>query len=230
MAALGNYYFSAGYHYLYASSFVVASLRTNLENKICLRTYPVRSQASSPITIIDAILATCATQPEFGPVSFGERYKKREYVGAELGANNPIHEVIIEAYSLFGGSARVLSLLSIGTGNPGVVSLPSSDEDLHTTMREMLNDCEQKAQDVERRIGRLGIYSRFSVEQGMQKRQPSQTADPGWITAQTETYLAHHETCEKLEIFVQNVGGKVGPISLDQLRMFLSRPFVNLTF
>ncbi|KIM24749.1 hypothetical protein M408DRAFT_331585 [Serendipita vermifera MAFF 305830] len=75
------------------ASFVVASLRTNAKSAACLRTYPVRNQRPSTITVVEAVLATCATQPEFAPVSAGSGRKAREYIAAS-GAVNPIHEVM----------------------------------------------------------------------------------------------------------------------------------------
>ncbi|KIM23090.1 hypothetical protein M408DRAFT_28203 [Serendipita vermifera MAFF 305830] len=196
---------------------VVVSLRSNIETKVCLRTYPIRSQPSSTITVIEAVLASCATQPGFAPVSFGERYRKREYIGAGFGANNPVREVIEEAYSLFGGSSTVASLLSLGTGHPGIISWPSDggDLDIYKVTRDIMNDCEQRAQEIEARMGRVGIYSRFSVEQGMQNGLPGQAADPGWITTQTESYLNGHDSCNKLALYAD---GKHGSINLDQLK------------
>ncbi|KIM21062.1 hypothetical protein M408DRAFT_112239 [Serendipita vermifera MAFF 305830] len=202
------------------AGFVVASLRSNLETNVCLRTYSTRNQPSSTITVIEAVLATCATQPTFSPVSFGERYRKKEYVGPGLGANNPIREVIREAHSLFSGTSTVASLLSLGTGHPGIISWPSggSDLDLYKVLRDTMSQCEQRAQELEERIGRVGTYTRFSVEQGMQNGHPSRAADPGWITTQTECYLDGPHSCNKLDSFVKNMGAEIGPISLDQLK------------
>lgn len=212
------------------AGFVVASLRNNLETRICLRTYPVRAQPSSTITVVEAILATCATQPAFAPVSFGERYRKREYVGAGFGANNPIQEVITEAHFLFGGDSSVSSLLSLGTGHPGIISLSSqtNGDNLYQGMRDTMNDCEQKAQDMEQRLGPVGIYSRFSVDQGMQNNEHGQATDPEWITSQTEGYLARHDTLQKLDTFVRNVGSEEGDTTLDQLSMDPPTPYRTL--
>ncbi|KIM29184.1 hypothetical protein M408DRAFT_22993 [Serendipita vermifera MAFF 305830] len=200
--------------------FVVVSLRSNIETKVCLRTYPIHSRPSSNISVIEAVLASCATQPGFAPVSFGERYRRREYVGVGFGANNPVCEVIREAHSLFGGGSTVASLLSLGTGHSGIISWPSngSDLDIYKAMRDTMNDCEQRALEMEERIGRVGIYSRFSVEQGMQNGRPCQAADPEWITTQTEIYLDEHQSCSKLDCFVRNARAKIGFISLDQLK------------
>ncbi|KIM29933.1 hypothetical protein M408DRAFT_328392 [Serendipita vermifera MAFF 305830] len=206
--------------------FVVASQSANADATDCLRTYPIRGHRPTPITVIEAVLATCATQPDFSPISLGDHHKKREYIGASLGANNPVLQVIQEAHSLFGGDSGVASILSMGTGHPGVISYRSGDTEtgLHKTMRDIMNDCEQRAQQIEQQIGRTGVYSRFSVEQGMQNDHQGQFEDSGWIVAQTESYLNRHTTCERLDSFVLNVNSTTAataPVTLDQLRRSL---------
>jgi hypothetical protein len=196
----------------------VASLRTNAKSTLCLRTYPVRSQPSSTISVVEAVLSTCATQPEFIAIPSGSGFKLREYIAAS-GAANPIHEVITEAHLFFGADSSVASLLSLGIGFPGIVTLPSTGEEatINRIMRDMMHDCEQRAQEIEQRIGRVGIYSRFSVEQGMQGDRPGGPVDAAWMVAQTEEYLNRHETGEKLDLFLQIFGARTGPITLDQL-------------
>jgi hypothetical protein len=168
------------------------------------------------------VLATCATQPEFSPIPSGSGFKLREYIAAS-GATNPIHEVITEAHRLFGGDSSVASLLSLGIGHPGIISLPPTGEGAmpHGIMRDMMYDCEQRAQEIEQRIGQVGIYSRFSVEQGMQNDHPGGPVDAAWIVTQTEDYLTQHDTDEKLELFVQRFGAQTGLITLDQLSLSL---------
>jgi hypothetical protein len=149
----------------------------------------------------------------------------REYVAAS-GAANPIHEVITEAHELFGGDSSVASLLSLGTGHPGIVTLPSAggEATLHRIMRDMMQDCEQRAHEIEQRIGRVGIYSRFSVEQGMQNDPPGGPVDVAWVVAQTENYLTQRDTRGKLDLFVETFNAQAGPITLDQLGSFLLQP------
>ncbi|KIM26690.1 hypothetical protein M408DRAFT_72343, partial [Serendipita vermifera MAFF 305830] len=103
--------------------FVVASLQNNVSSKIRLRSYPVRSHPILPITVIEAALASCATIPLFEPVVVGMGHKRKEYIAAGLGATNPIREVISEAHSLFGGDSTVASILSVGVGHPGIITL-----------------------------------------------------------------------------------------------------------
>jgi hypothetical protein len=198
----------------------VASPRISAGTKICLRTYRVPAQLPSTVTVIEAALATCAVQPDFAPVSSGSWYRKREYIGVGLGANNPVRDLITEAHSLFGGDSSVASILSLGTGHPGIISFPADGGDVNLRrLRDMMNDCEQRAQEVEQQIGRVGIYFRFSVEQGMQNDSPGQAADPSWILAQTESYLIDEGICEKIGAFVQNIDSPSRLVSLDQLSM-----------
>jgi hypothetical protein len=194
------------------------SPRTNATSTLCLRTYPVRSQPSSTISVVEAVLATCATQPEFTPISCGSSFNSREYIAAS-GASNPIYEVITEAHLLFGGDSSVACLLSLGIGHPGIITLPfaGGEATLHRIMRDMMHNCEQRAQEIEQRIGRVGIYSRFSVEQGMQNNHPGKPVDVAWIVTQTEDYLTRHETGDKLDLFMQIFGAQNGLITLDQL-------------
>lgn len=110
-------------------------------------------------------------------------------------------------------------LLSIGTGHPGVISLHPTGEQtaLHRVMRDMMHDCEQRAQEIEQRIGHVGIYSRFSVQQGMQNDHQEKIDDLSWIATQTDNYLNTHRVYEELEVFGRNFGTQMGPITLDQL-------------
>jgi len=201
-------------------SFVVASPRVNASTRVCLRTYRVSTRLPSEVTVIEAALAACAAPSMFAPVSSGSGYRKIEYIGAGLGANNPVRELITEAHSLFGGDASVSCLLSLGTGNPGIIALPPEGGNLSLqALHNMMDDCEQRAQEIDQQIGRLGIYFRFSVEQGMQNNRANMTVDPSWVMAQTMAYLEDHGIDEKIGMFVQNVTSSSGPVTLNQLSM-----------
>ena len=171
----------------------------------------------SAVTVIEAVLATCATQPSFEPVTFGLGYLKREYIGAGLGANNPTRQVIVEAHSLFGESSSVASLLSIGSGHPGVITLPSDggEAELYRAIRDVLSDCTEKAREIKQKIGQAGIYFRFSVEQGMQNNHPSQPMDVDWIVTQTESYL--EEDIDQLDAFTRSNSTAINVVTLGQL-------------
>jgi hypothetical protein len=181
----------------------------------------VRNQLASTITVIEAALATCAVPPRFSSITCGSGYNKVEYVGASFGATNPGRELITEAHSLFGGDSSVASMLSLGAGHPGVISYPSGGKvNLNRVMHDMMSDCEQRAQEIERQIGRVGIYFRFSVEQGMQSGRLGPVAEPSQVLAQTESYIADERTSERIGDFIRNFDTAARHITLDQLGMF----------
>lgn len=111
------------------------------------------------------------------------------------------------------------SLLSLGSGNPGVITLPSDggELDIYRAIRDVMNDCTEIAREMKLKIGRSGIYFRFSVEQGMQNDYPSQAMDPGWIVAQTESYL--EENTDQLEAFTKDKNIPTNIVTLGQLSM-----------
>jgi hypothetical protein len=70
------------------------------------------------------------------------------------------------------------------------------------------------AQEMYQQLGHIGVYLRFSVEQGM---QPDQVDDIGWITSHTKGYLSLAETSERVELCVKTMEAQIGLISLEQL-------------
>jgi hypothetical protein len=85
-----------------------------------------------------------------------------------------------------------------------------------------MNDCEQRAQEVERRLGRVGIYFRFSVQQGMQNIHGSQATDPSWISSQTDAYLSDQSTSESIDALLQAFNSPNKRVTLGQLGEFIS--------
>jgi hypothetical protein len=202
--------------------FLVAALCLNVRTKVRLRTYPVQSELPSDITVIDAALATCASQPEFLPLSFGVWYERQEYIGAGLGANNPIRPVIGEAATYFGPRPTTL-LISLGSGHPGILALGSDDNEtgLHRLMREIMADSEQEAQNVQHQMAQPE-YFRFSVEQGMQIVD-KRTRGLERISAQTSVYLSHHDVINSVDACVARLTRGVNSTELNQIGVFSAR-------
>lgn len=176
--------------------------------------------------MVEAILATCAAQPGFSPATFGLGHQQKDFVGGGFGANNPVRQVITEAHSVFGGNTRVSSLLSLGSGHPGIIQFDSNggNNALYQLALEMILDCEQKAQEAQEQMGRIGIYFRFSVEQGMRKGSYADSEALGCISAQTEIYLSTPETTSKLDEYVKRLAMGNSAITLQQLSSYLA-PF-----
>lgn len=203
-------------------SFVLATPRTSMGDTVHLRTYPVRTEPSSVITVIDAVLATCASPVAFEPVTIGARHKKQEYVGPV--AHNPFRDVITESHLLFGGDSSVASILSLGCGHPGVIAMPSdgTQATLLALMQEMMLDSENHAKETQDQIGRLGIYFRFSVEQGMQKAYLGDSSDTNLMVTRTQTYLGDFGVSSQMDGYIKSLQTPVGLITLERLSMYQS--------
>jgi hypothetical protein len=93
-----------------------------------------------------------------------------------------------------------------------------------------MNDCEQRAQEVERRLGRVGIYFRFSVQQGMQNIHGGPATDPSWISGQTDAYLSDQRTSENIDALLQTFNSPNNHVTLSQLgeSIFLMVSFLCL--
>lgn len=168
---------------------------------------------------MDAVLATCASQPEFLPVVVGSGFRKQEYVSPGLGASNPIRHVLTEAQTHFEGDPSITLLLSLGSGHPGIISLPRGGgiDDLYRMNQKLAVDCEEKAREIQEQIDQEGLYFRFSVDQGMQSDLGADVDELGWITSQTDAYLANLDTIKKIEDCVKNMGAGTVKVSLSLL-------------
>lgn len=207
--------------------FALASHRMNVGHKVYLRTYAVRHQPPSAITIVEAILATCASQPEFLPACVNSSFRKQEYVGADLGASNPVRQVISEASSYFERGSSISLLLSLGSGHPGVFAFsPNGGNDaLYRLMQELIVDNQQRALEIQENMNHISAYFRFSVEQGMQRNQHGDSEELSWIAAQTDSYLTTPEMVKKMDECVEKLSARFGIVSLDQLSMSSSLLF-----
>ncbi|KAH8806694.1 hypothetical protein DL96DRAFT_611120 [Flagelloscypha sp. PMI_526] len=87
------------------------------------------------------------------------------FVGGELRWNNSTDELTREAADIFKGR-RICSIINIGSGHTGHMSLSKGLADLFT---RIALDCERVADDMERRFGNTPeVYWRLTVEQGLQ--------------------------------------------------------------
>ncbi|KIM28146.1 hypothetical protein M408DRAFT_23860 [Serendipita vermifera MAFF 305830] len=185
--------------------FIMATASLHVSDKVRLRTYYAQSDPPSGINVIDAALATCASPQEFLPVTVGTGYEKCVYTGAGVGVNNPVRQILDETEHIFRGEP-ISILLSLGSGDPGVLALNSEKDDLglYELMREMMIDCEREALEVRRQMGHFDYYFRFSVVQGMQKVD-DRAEDLSWIAAQTNRYFKLKETVTDISNCIQKM-------------------------
>jgi hypothetical protein len=72
---------------------------------------------------------------------------------------------------------------------------------------------------MERQIGGVGIYFRFSVEQGMQNHHGTQASSMSWIATQAAVYVSELGTSKNIDALLHNFDAATRHITLDQLGM-----------
>jgi hypothetical protein len=69
-------------------------------------------------------------------------------------------------------------------------------------------------------MGHLGVYFRFSVDQGMQREGSflcEDVADIEGISVQTDAYMEGHEVSRRMDGCVENLESRLGLPTLEQL-------------
>ncbi|KAG8834104.1 hypothetical protein FRC18_002619 [Serendipita sp. 400] len=214
--------------------FTVATPTADARTTHKFLTYYSASIPPDGLTVVEAALATCAARGYFLPATVGR--PPRQYSSAGLGSGNPTRELLSEAFSHFGKDRFVSAIVSFGSGHPGVLPFPSSapapsswgfspyrnqtqSNQLHF-FQELLEDCEQTSQEISRQTGNLvGIYFRFSVEQGFQGRKKDfeRQDEFGTIASLVDAYLGTHETGRRLDHCVTQVCSREGVTTLERL-------------
>jgi len=121
------------------------------------RNYESRQASYNP-TIIQVVRVVWAIPDVFPSVHVGPAHLKEELVSAANGFYNPTLEVLKEAHQAFGPDATVSCLLSLASSGT-----PTAQD-----LGKLAVDCEKTADEVLRRIGRLGVYFRFSADHGLE--------------------------------------------------------------
>jgi len=170
-------------------------------------------------TITEAILATLASPPLFTPISISNEVTTSEYISGDLKLSNPTRTIISEAYEAFGEEHRVACILNIGSGQPGVLSIPDNS-DLETWnhfLEKALKDGEQQSEAIEVQIGHLGLYHRFSVIRGLEWEKSGPHPDAGDIITHTAVYLGGVNVSRKMTTCVDLLRLRDGVAPLGQL-------------
>ena len=121
------------------------------------RNYESRQASYNP-TVIQAVRVVWAIPGLFPSVHIGPELIQEELVSVANGFYNPTLEILKEAHQVFGPDATVSCILS----------LASSGTPVAKDSEQLALDCEKTADEVLRRIGRLGVYFRFSADYGLE--------------------------------------------------------------
>ena len=185
----------------------------NLGRSALFRNYKTRQVSYTP-TVIEAIRVVWATPGVFPSIRVGPGLVQEELVSAANGFNNPTLEVLKEVHQVFGPDATVSCILSLGAGRATVHSVSSDGKGPSRTLEQLAMDCERTADEIQRRIGKLEVYFRFSVDRGLDFDSPS--SPMGHITAHTGQYLLEDSVSSGLDNCIRACESS-SRVSLEQL-------------
>ncbi|KIM23915.1 hypothetical protein M408DRAFT_319259, partial [Serendipita vermifera MAFF 305830] len=185
-----------------------------------LRNYATRQEQTLNLTVAEAMMATLATPPLFTSTQILKDAATFEYIGADWTLSNPAQETITEAHNAFGADEKVACLLNLGCGHPGVFAAPnlSSSADWNRFLEQLVTNAERTAQNLESQIGRLGIYHRLSVSNGLESTITDTKMGPGDIMAHTKVYLDDTRVSQQMDKCAETLRLREGVIPLEQLR------------
>jgi hypothetical protein len=124
---------------------------------------------------------------------------EEELISATNGFNNPTNQVIKEAYNVFGADHRIACLLSLGSGNRGAISLEDTQSNSHQAVSaEVASDSENVAEETQKRLGRLKVYYRFSVDVGLEGPRPFR-GNFGTISSHASVYLSKFSVSRSMD-------------------------------
>lgn len=162
------------------------------------RNYQSPQQTGVDATLVEALRACWATPGLISSKFVGIGGIEEELVSAVNGFNNPTQEAIKEAYNVFGPEAHIACILSLGSGQRGVISLEEKDVTPRKLGAQMITDSEHVAEDIRKRIGRLRIYHRLSVDRGLEGWELFRRGF-GIIKSHTDAYLSKDAVSGGLE-------------------------------
>jgi predicted acylesterase/phospholipase RssA len=188
------------------------------------RSYKVRKHQTFNCKIWEAARATSATPTFFKHIVIGGPGTLQPYIDGGMGCNNPITQVLEEAELVF-PHQQVSCIISIGTGQPQTIAIPTSGWlqqvlllDVVRAIQGIATDCEQTAQQIARRFrGIPNIYFRFNVEQGMQSVGLAQWERLDEVATHTNQYMRIEVVDQRLDAAVAAIKERQQSVSMTQL-------------
>ncbi|CAE6513322.1 unnamed protein product [Rhizoctonia solani] len=201
--------------------FVCALNSWNADDEPIIRTY--KGYDEPDFAIWEAMRATTANPLLFKPLIIEQGKFKKEYIGGEVGHNNPISDLLAEAHQEFPGRSVGL-ILSLGAGQTDVIRLSPAGlipklqlQGIVDLLHDTATDCEDTHQMVGQRfLDFPDIYFRFNVDQGMQDIGIEDWTRRDEILAHTGAYMRRSEVGVLINRSVDSFKGKNVPMSINQ--------------
>lgn len=189
-------------------SFVCAVAAKNIGFPTLFRSYRVPG-GDTNCQIWQAARATSAAPTFFKRIKIGRKNAEIEYIDGAMGCNNPVQQLLDEAYRIH-ESHPVDCILSVGTGRAQTVGLPEPDTfqrllptDTITVLKRLATDSERTAREFEKRFRYIsGVYFRLNVEQGMQSITLEEWKKLGEVTTHTAQYLQEAKVRQEVDNMV----------------------------
>ncbi|KAG6879103.1 hypothetical protein C0992_005186, partial [Termitomyces sp. T32_za158] len=161
--------------------------------------------------------ATTANPGFFEPVLITDGGIQEAFIGGNLGFNNPSKLVLEETESVFGHSAQVACLVSIGAGQLGPLSLQHSD--MLNIVRKIATDTEKAAEELMSQYKHIpDVFFRLNVEQGLQNLALDDWTKLAEIKTHTHSYLLQTTKANHVNNIVQALHTSPSKISVGIFR------------
>lgn len=170
---------------------------TRMDHCRMFRNYQSSQAVATDVTFVEAIMASSATPEIISSISIGPKGREEEVLSAAYGFSNPTQLAIKEAYHTFGPETRISCLLSLGSGDRGVITVKSEGRGNDLAAKTSM-DCQMIAEELQGRLKSLRVYYRFSVDKGLEGLERF-TEGFGVIKTHADAYVSKTEPSEKLQ-------------------------------
>ncbi|KAH8832462.1 hypothetical protein DL96DRAFT_1704525 [Flagelloscypha sp. PMI_526] len=194
-------------------TFVCAAAFHNTSHPRLFRNYPSRANPSINCMLWEAACATLVMPDLFNPITIRDAHLQETFVGGALRWNNPTDVLTMEAANVF-KDRSITSIISIGSGHPGYMSLSKGLTELFP---RIALDCERTADDMERRFGNAPeAFWRLSVEQGLQNLEVD-LSNLDALVSHTNSYLQGARTTRNIDTLLQDLIRRPERIPVDRI-------------
>jgi hypothetical protein len=169
-----------------------------------LRSYRSRRGKEVQCKIWEACRATAAASSFFEPIRIG--FFNEEFVDGAVGFNNPINEVLAEARDLWSSDTlqdNLQCVISIGTGQPPLLSFGSAFSEVSKTLSRVATETEKTAEAFFRahaHLHRDARYFRFNVLRGLENVGMEEHSKFNILAAATRNYIASQSVHVQLDV------------------------------
>jgi hypothetical protein len=171
---------------------------------------------------MEALCASLAIPPLFGPVPVGPEQRQQKFIGGALGFYNPTREILKDARMAYGDDQRVALILSLGSGVPHIMSLDSSSSlscNVNSLVKYIGTDCGRVAREMAIQLIQIDAYVRLNVNRGLEDTQFDDWNCISSIEGPIKTYLEAASVTQAVDTASEKIAKRIGSVTIGQLSM-----------